>query len=272
MNDRRAPSPLSVYVSAASRGLGLEIASRFAADGASVAISSRDSSRLEAARKQIEARGATTVLALPGDLADGDAQQQILDGLETHRFDPDVIVCSAGQPPNVSLGELSRDRWQRDVEMLLGQAVFVAQRFAPRMAARGFGRFIFVSSSYAKAPTRGFVTSSIARAGLFALSKVLVDAYADRGVASFVLNLGFVDTPLLRNMAIGAEFDAASPAGSRGRPWEERYAEWAKLIPAGEIGTPEDLAEIVAFLTTPAAAYLNGAVLPFSGGLDRSIV
>jgi 3-oxoacyl-[acyl-carrier protein] reductase len=112
------------------------------------------------------------------------------------------------------------------------------------------------------------MTSAMTRASLTVLSRALVEEYAHDGVASFVLSLGFVDTPLLRNMALNRNFDAPDPeAESEGRPWQARYQEWAGTIPAGRIGTPEELGALAAFLTSPAAEYLNGSVLDFAGGL-----
>lgn len=161
--------------------------------------------------------------------------------------------------------------------MILTQAVFATQRFAPEMAKRGFGRFLFISSILAKYPglmAPHYFLSCLARSALFALAKLIQAQYAGNGVAAFTLALGYVDTPLLRNMALGEPLDADAPpfAPGNAQPWRPKYDEWSASIPAGRIASAEELAEVVAFLVSPAADYLNGTVFSFAGGLDTSII
>jgi NAD(P)-dependent dehydrogenase (short-subunit alcohol dehydrogenase family) len=268
------PAPLNVYVSAASRGLALTIAQRFAAGGANVAVSSRRQDHLDRAAAVIrpQAGPGARVLTVQGDLACPSDQERILDTLESEGFRPDVFICSCGQPAEASLASLDRSHWNHDVEMILGHAVFAAKRFAPLMAQSGYGRLVFVSSVYAKTPNGGSLTSSIARAGLFALSKAIVSEYASCGVASFPICLGYIDTPLLRNMALGRDYDAPEDAANGTQAWASVYEGWAEAIPSKRIASGDELAELVNFLVSPAAAYLNGTVLSYSGGLDRSLV
>ncbi len=267
------PHPLKAYVSASSRGVGFEIARQLAQDGAHVALSSRDSSHLDAARSAIlaETPGAK-VLTATGNLANPTDQVNVLATLDSHEFAPDVFVCGTGHPTNRYLSALSRTDWESDMEMVLGQAVFATQKFAPAMAERGFGRLIFLSSIYAKTPQRDYFMSSLARSGLFALSKMVGEEYANRGVASFVVCLGFIDTPMVRNLAIGRPQDAPAPEATAAGAWGAKYDEWAADIPSKRIASPTELAKFIAFLTTPEAEYLNGTVFSFSGGLDRALV
>lgn len=267
------PAKLNAYVSASSRGLAFEIARQLAIGGADIALSSRSASHLDAARAAILAGSPRArVLTIPADLSRVEDQNRSLATLESEGFDPDVFVCSAGHPKNLHLSSLSRDDWGSDLEMILGQAVFATQRFAPKMAERGYGRLIFLSSIYAKTPSRDFFMSSLARSGLFALSKMLGDEYAHRGVACFVVCLGFVDTPMVRNLALDRPLDAPDPEATAGAPWAAKYEEWAAEIPAKRIASASELAKLVAFLVSPEAEYLNGTVFSFSGGLDRGLV
>lgn len=263
-------SSCKAYISASSRGLAFEIARRFAREGIAVALSSRSASHLDAARDRIvrEVPGAV-VATIQGDLSVRADQEHIIRSLGEMDFSPDIFVCSTGQPPDVQIPTLSRQRWDYDVEMVLGQAAFAAQRFAPEMAKRKYGRILFISSTAARMPGHHFLTSSITRAGLIALSRALVGEYAASEVATFVLCLGYVDTPLLRNMALGRPFDGPDPALEAGEhgAWKRRYEEWARKIPAGRVGTVEELADLALFLASPAAEYLNGSVLDFAGGL-----
>lgn len=275
---RRQPHRLKAYVSAGSRGLAFEIARQLALDGAQVAISSRSDEHLAAARATITADlrahelTESEVITVRADLGRADDQQRALDTLDAHPFSPDVFVCSAGHPKDTRLAALSHADWESEMEMILGQAVFATQHFAPKMAKRGYGRLIFLSSIAAKTPDSQYFMSSLARSGLFSLSKMVCDEYGDRGVAAFVVCLGYVDTPLLRNLALERPPDAPSPDGADAA-WAPKYERWAKkYIPAKRIASTAELATLVSFLTLPQAEYLTGTVFSFSGGMDKGLV
>lgn len=268
---------LSVYVSAASRGVGLAIARRLAGSADRVAISSRGNYLDDALVQLRREFPKVDFVGAQGDLSTAEGQDAILAQLASASFSPDIFVCNAGHPKRASLEELSREAWGQGMEMILGQAVFATQRFAPMMAARGFGRFIYMSSIHAKTPRAlppEFLTTALARSALFALAKSVQRQYIQHGVAAFSVGLGYVDTPMLRNAAAGRPIDGPTPVASAGQPapWQQTYDEWAKSIPAGRIASCEELAEVVAFLTSPAADYLNGQVLQFSGGMDGCIL
>jgi NAD(P)-dependent dehydrogenase (short-subunit alcohol dehydrogenase family) len=95
--------------------------------------------------------------------------------------------------------------------------------------------------------------------------------YSSQGVASFVICLGFVDTAMVRNMALGRPLDGPDPEVTGVAPWTTKYEEWAGQIPAKRIASPAELAKLVEFLVSPEAEYLSGTVFSFSGGLDRGL-
>jgi len=107
------PTPLHAYVSVSSRELGFEIARQLAADGAHVALSSRRTSHLDAARTAIVANTPNArVLTIPGDLSCVEDQERIFATLDDENFSPDVFVCNAGHPNNTHLSSLSRTDWE----------------------------------------------------------------------------------------------------------------------------------------------------------------
>jgi len=266
----------NVYVSAASRGIGFGVARRLARDAGRLAICSR-SDRVEQAAAQLRAENPSLdVVPLRADLSTAAGQESVLAALADAGFKPDIFVCNAGHPARANLEELTREQAAECFELILNQAVFATQRFAPAMAARGYGRLIYMASVHAKIPNSlppEFVLTSLARASLFALAKAVQQFYVDRGVCAFPIALGYVDTPMLRNAAAGLPIDDDPPSAGVGpTPWGATYDEWANSLPARRIASVEELAELVAFLTSPAADYLNGQVLNFSGGLDGCIL
>lgn len=268
------PERPKAYVSAASRGLSFEIARQLARDGSQLALSSRHPEHLAAASAKITGElPGSEILTIPADLCRPDDQGRLLDALSARGFDPDVFVCSAGHPKDIGLSELSHDEWLRNMEMILGQAVFATKRFAPKMAERGYGRIILLSSIAAKTPDPQFFMSSLARSGLFSLSKMVSDEYGGRGVAAFVICLGYVDTPLLRNLALNRAPDGPDPTENEPLAWAEKYEEWSEhKMPSRRIATTAELASLVSFLTLPQAEYLTGTVFSFSGGMDKGLV
>lgn len=267
----------SVYVSAASRGLGLAIAQRIALSAGRLAISSRGNHLDEALELLRRENPVAEIIGVRGDLSTAEGQEAILGQLADAAFEPDVFVCNAGHPERATIEELSRESWGHGMEMILGQALFATQRFLPGMAKRGFGRLIYISSIHAKVPRAlppEFLTTALARSALFALVKSVQQKYIRRGVAAFSVGLGYVDTPMLRNAATGRPIDGPPPDVAQGQaaPWQATYEEWAETIPAGRIASSQELAEVVAFLTSPAADYLNGQILHFSGGMDGCIL
>lgn len=267
------PRPRNVYACASSRGVAFEIARQLAMGGDNVALSSRSAEHLDRARAAIQAVAPhARIETVVTDLSWVDGQARALDRLEALGFVPDILVCGAGHPQNRRLSLLTRSSWQNDLEMILGQAVFASQRLVPLMARSGFGRLVFLSSIYAKAPEPDYFMSSLARSGLFALSKTICEEYGCRGVSSFVICLGFIDTPMVRNLALGRKPDAPEPTPVDADSWREKYEEWAGRIPVRRLASPTELAKFVEFLLSPEAEYLNGNVFSFSGGLDRSIV
>ena len=263
-----------VYAAAASRGLTFEALRRLVEDGADAALCSRSTDRLALARRLLEdARPGATVLTIQADLRRVTDQDRLLNTLEREGFSPDVVLCGAGQTPRASILDVTREAWNESTEMLLGQAVFAVKTFVPRMAERGYGRFVFFSSLAAKVPSAfstAHALSAILRPGLFALSKLVTADYAARGVASFVICPGYVDSPLLRNLASGRPLEEGEPMDRES--WAPRYEEWSAGIPARSIGDPQDLAALVSFLVSREAAYLSGNVLSFAGGLDGALL
>jgi 3-oxoacyl-[acyl-carrier protein] reductase len=269
MNTKR----LKVFVSASTRGIGYSVAARFAREGCDIAICGRDTKRLEEARRKLtEINSCSNINVYLADLSDRTQQDELFRSLDQDGFHPDIYICNTGQPARTRLTELNREQWDTETEMIIGNAVFASKQFVTHMAENHFGRFIFISSTYAKSPGSHFLAGSIARGGLFVLSKAIVDQYASNGIASFVLCIGYVDTPLLRNMALGNDFDAPDPALTcSGNEWITKYSDWSTTIPSGRIASADELAEVIHFLSTPAAEYLNGSVLSFSGGLDKNL-
>jgi 3-oxoacyl-[acyl-carrier protein] reductase len=240
-------------VTAASRGIGRAIAAALVAEGAGVAITSRDRARVDAAAAQIGAHA-----ALVHDSADLDGVPALTADVERELGRPiDVLVTNTGGPP-AGPDPLSfpREQWEDAHRRLILSPIAFVAAVLPGMRERGFGRILNVSSTAVREPLDPLMLSNAHRTGTLAAFKTLArDAAAD-GVTLNTILPGRILTD--RSIELAGSEQAAREAARR-------------EVPAGRPGTPEELAAVAAFLCSEPAAYVTGAAVPVDGGLLRSL-
>ncbi len=166
----------------------------------------------------------------------------------------DAVVANAGVVDTIHRAErFSEDDWRKDMETNLYGAFFVAQAAFDALAASGDGRVIVISSVAAETGIPRQVAYGASKAGLVGMARTLAAEWAGRGIRCNVIMPGFVATPKVRAM----------PAGVREAALER--------IPLGRFAETEELAGVVSFLLSPAAAYMTGAVLRVDGGFGLSL-
>jgi len=250
LTDRR------VLVGGASRGLGAAIARVLASEGARLATAARPSDDLAALAASI---GAT---AVPVDLATADGPSSAVTRATAVLGGLDGIVVNSGGPPAGTFDEIDEAAWQRAIDGTLHSAMRLIRA---GLSALGQGRdpaILIILSSSVREPVPGLVTSNVLRPALNGLVKTLVGEIAPiriNGIAP-----GRFDTERVRSLdrdraaATGTSVEAIQ-AATRGR------------IPLGRYGDAAELGRVAAFLLSPAASYVNGAVLPVDGGMIRSL-
>lgn len=161
----------------------------------------------------------------------------------------DAVVAGAGIVDTIHRAEgFSEADWRRDLETNLSGAFYVVQAAFEPLAASGDGRIVFLSSVAAETGLPGQVAYGASKAGLVGLARTLAAEWAPRGIRCNVIMPGMIATPKVKAM----------PA-----PLQERLQ---GAIPLARFGSPEELAGVVSFLLSPAAAYITGAVLRVDGG------
>jgi 3-oxoacyl-[acyl-carrier protein] reductase len=238
-------------VTGASKGIGRGIAEMLAAEGARVAIASRSRERIEAAAAEIGARGYVF------DAEDLDAVPALVDAIERDLGPIDVYVANTGGPPagEDPLG-FTREQWQSAHRTLLLAPMEIVTRVLPGMRERGWGRVVAIGSSSVVEPLPAIQLSNAHRPGLVAAFKVLARRSAADGVTFNTVHPGRIATDRIFGNAGGRE---AAEAAAR----EE--------VPAGRLGTVEELAAAAAFLCSQRASYITGTSLLVDGGLTRSV-
>jgi 3-oxoacyl-[acyl-carrier protein] reductase len=238
-------------VTGASKGIGFGVASGLVAEGAKVAVASRDAARIEAAAARI---GALPVVFDSGDL---DAVGGVVDVVERELGPVDVYVANTGGPPAGSdpLG-FSRAEWEAAHRTLVLSPMAFIERLLPGMRSRGWGRVVGISSSAVREPLPHIQLSNAHRPGLVAAFKILAKQGAADGVT--------FNTVLPGRIGTDRQF---GNSGSR----EAAEAAARKAVPAGRVGSVEELAAAAVFLCSAPASYITGTTLLVDGGLSASV-
>ncbi|HEX2063949.1 MAG TPA: SDR family oxidoreductase, partial [Acidimicrobiales bacterium] len=161
----------------------------------------------------------------------------------------EILVNNAGVNADGLLARMSEEQWGRVLDTDLSGAFRTTRRAASGMMRQRYGRIVNVASVVALSGSAGQVNYGAAKAGLVGLSRSLARELATRGVTCNVVAPGPIRTAMID----------ALPA--------ERQEEMTAQVPMGRMGTPEEVAAVIAFLCSDEAAYVTGAVVPVDGGL-----
>ena len=227
----------SVLVTGGNRGIGLAIARAFAAQGDRVAVTQRGSGAPEG------------LFGVRCDVTDTDAVDAAFAAVEAEQGPVEVLVSNAGTTEDTMLLRMSEEQFTRVVDANLTGAYRVARRAAGKMLRARWGRMVFISSVVALTGSAGQVNYASSKAGLIGMARSLARELGSRGITANVVTPGFVET----------DMTAALP--------EQRRAEILGQVPLGRYATAEEVAAVVAFLASDAAAYVTGALVPVDGGL-----
>jgi NAD(P)-dependent dehydrogenase (short-subunit alcohol dehydrogenase family) len=244
-------------VTGGSLGIGYAAAKRLAEAGASVVICGSREVVVKESASQLQLEG-LPVRGYKADVRSAQEMEQLIQ-FATEQFGGlDILVNSAGVQRYGDAVETSEEVWNEVLDINL-KGMFLSSKFAiPEMRKRGGGAIINVSSVQAFASQKGVVAYTASKGGINAMTRAMALDHAHEKIRINVVCPASVNTPMLRTAA-----DMFKAENTQ----EKILNDWGKMHPIGRVGTPEEVAELIAFLASDKAQFVTGAEVKIDGGM-----
>jgi 3-oxoacyl-[acyl-carrier protein] reductase len=237
----------AALVTGSSSGIGRAIALRFAREGADVVINGRDEKKIAAVVDEAKELGGR-VLGIRANVGSFAECRTMIERAQAEFGHLDILVCNAGVFHHTPFLELSEQEWDEVLTIDL-KGIFNCVRAAiTGMVARKWGRIMAVTATSGVVPPPQMAHIAAAKTGAHGLMKSIAAEFASSGVTVNVIAPGLVNTPILGNFT------------------EDALQSFARRIPIGRIGQPEEIAEAALYFASEESAYVTGQVLNMSGG------
>ncbi|MBC8358577.1 MAG: SDR family oxidoreductase [Candidatus Aminicenantes bacterium] len=251
-------------VAASSKGLGKAVALQLSKEGSKVVICARNKDRLFKTRDEIAAETGGMVRALIADVTERSQVSKLVEQVVNEFGTIEILVNNAGGPPSGTADEFNLDDYQNALKLNLLSTINLCYEVMPLMKKQKWGRIINMTSVSAKQPIDTLILSNTTRTGVLGFSKSISNQLASYGITVNSVCPGYTKTERVEGLA---KFFEESGKGSV----DEFYNNIEKAIPMGRLGTPEEIAQAVAFLASEGASYITGVALQIDGGYIKAL-
>ncbi|MGH9466630.1 MAG: SDR family oxidoreductase [Terriglobales bacterium] len=249
-------------VAASSAGLGRAVAEGLAAEGAHLALCSRNPQRIEEVAQAIRGAHGVRVFARAFDVTDAAAVADFVAAVQAEFGRLDVCVTNAGGPPAKPFASTTMEEWRAAVELNLLSHVSFAKAVLPIMQQARWGRFLMITSVSVKQPIDGLVLSNTVRGAVPGLVRTLANEYGPYNILINSVGPGYTRTDRLAELA-------RVKALAQGVTEQAAYNDWTRGTALGRVAEPREFADAVVFLASERAGYITGQNLLVDGGFYK---
>jgi 3-oxoacyl-[acyl-carrier protein] reductase len=257
-------------VAASSKGLGRATATQLAREGAIVMLCSRDAQAIDAAvehvrQAAVESENGGSASGMVADVTRReDIERLVAAAIEQHgRID--ILINNAGGPPAGSFETFDDQAYIDALNLNLLSTLRLSQAVVPSMKAQGSGSIVNITSLSVKQPLDGLILSNTARAGVIGLAKSMANELGKYNIRVNSVGPGPTRTDRILDLA-------RQRAAAQGISVEESLNRDWTGIPLGRLGEPEEFANVVTFLASPAASYVTGVTIQVDGGMYKGLL
>lgn len=248
-----------VLLTGSSEGIARAAADRFAAEGARLAMCSRNQSKLQKAADDIRARHNTEILTEAIDVTNFEAIQRFVKKAAERFGSIDVCLANSGGPPAKNFLSIELEEWRRNVDSIFLNVVNLAKAVIPYMQKAGGGRFIAITSTSVKGPIPDLVMSNAIPPSVVGLLKSLSVEFGKYNITFNNVAPGYTATERLNELA-GARALAANVSIA------EIHQKWSEEIPLHRLAQPDEVADAIVWLASDRASYVTGQTILVDGG------